>query len=70
MDNQQWQLNLGRSWNDASSEKQASWTIGLQSFAGEQTQKLLATGGQSRSTQYGLNLTASSTWLGQLLLGL
>ena len=69
-DNQQWQLSLGRTWNDASVEKQASWNVGLQGSAGRQTQKLLSAGTQSTSTSYGLNLTASSTWLGQLLLGL
>ncbi len=66
----QWQLNLGRNWSDASLEKQASWTVGLQASLGQQVQKQILAGTQSKNTSYGLNLTASSTPLGQLLLGL
>ena len=68
--NSQWQLNLGRNWSDASLEKQASWTVGVQSFLGQQVQKLIAAGTASKNTSYGLNLTASSTPMGQWLLGL
>jgi hypothetical protein len=66
----QWQLSLGRNWSDASVEKQASWTVGLQSNFGQQTQKQIVAGTASKNTSYGLNLTASSTPFGQLLLGL
>ncbi len=69
-DSSQWQLSLGRNWNDASMEKQASWTVGLQGNMGQQIQKQIAAGTQSKNTSYGLNLTASSTALGQLLLGM
>jgi hypothetical protein len=66
----QWQLMLGRNWSDASAEKQASYTVGLQGSLGQQIQKQIVAGTQSKNTSYGLNLTASSTALGQLLLGL
>jgi hypothetical protein len=66
----QWQFNLGRNWSDASAEKQASWTVGLQGNLGQQIQKQVLAGTQSKATTYGLNLTASSTPLGQILLGL
>jgi hypothetical protein len=69
-DSSQWQLNLGRNWSDASAEKQASWTLGVQGNVGEQIQKQLFAATQSKNTSYGLNLTASSSVLGQLLLGL
>lgn len=69
-DSSQWQLNLGRNWSDASLEKQASWTLSLQGSLGQQIQKQIAVGTQSKNTTYGLNLTASSTALGQLLLGM
>jgi hypothetical protein len=68
--NSQWQLNLGRNWSDASNEKQASWTVALQGSLGQQIQKQVLAGTESKNTSYGLNLTASSTALGQLLLGL
>ncbi len=69
-DSNQWQLNLGRNWSDASLEKQASWTVSLQGSLGQQIQKQITVGTQSKNTTYGLNLTASSTALGQLLLGM
>lgn len=66
----QWQLNLGRNWSNASEERQASWTVGVQSNLGQQIQKQVLAGTQSKNTNYGLNLIATSTALGQLLLGM
>ncbi len=68
--NSQWQLNLGRNWSDASLEKQASWTVNLQGSLGQQVQKQVLVATQSNANTYGLNLSASSTAIGQILLGL
>jgi hypothetical protein len=59
--NSQWQFNLGRNWSDASLEKQASWTLSLQGNIGQQIQKQVFAGTQSKATTYGLNLSASSS---------
>jgi hypothetical protein len=68
--NSQWQFMLGRNWSDASAEKQASWTLSLQGNLGQQIQKQVLVGTQSKATTFGLNLTTSSTSWGQWLLGL
>jgi hypothetical protein len=66
----QWQLMLGRNWSNASAENQASWTLGLQANLGQQIQKQVLVGTQSKATTYGLNLSGSSVSWGQLLAGL
>jgi hypothetical protein len=67
--NKNWQLTVGRNLSDASAEKQAGWTLGLQATTGRQLQTFIVTGIETRTSNIGLNVTGTSQAYGNLNLG-
>jgi len=67
--NKNWQVTIVRNLSDASSEKQADWTLGLQVTTGRQLQALIATGVETRTSNLGFNVTGTSQSYGNLNLG-
>lgn len=66
----QWQLGLGRSWDNVSAEVPASWTLALQGTLAAQVQTLVIALTHSRSSTAGLNLVFTSTQWGNVNTGL
>ena len=67
--NKNWQVTIGRNLSNASAEKQADWTLGLQATAGRQLQALIATSTETRTSNIGINVSGTSQSYGNLNLG-
>jgi hypothetical protein len=67
-DGSNWQLFVGRTWDNGGIERQASWSLGVQSTAGSQVQSFTS-GTSSRSYNLGLNLQANVRSVGTMSAG-
>ena len=67
--NRNWQVSVGRNLSNATAETPADWTLNLQGTAGGQLQSLITTGTETRSSNVGLNITATSQAYGNLTFG-
>ena len=64
--NRNWQVSVGRNLSNAEAEKPTDWTLNLQGTAGGQVQSLITAGTETRSSNVGLNLSATSQVYGNL----